>query len=85
MSPNLTQCARCGSDDVERRSVEKLIRAGSNVLALPVQATVCRRCGERYFDLKTIAAFEESRKKLERDELDGYRAVGRLLRPAAEP
>lgn len=75
----LTKCARCGTADVEDRPVEKLIRAGSNVLALSVHAAVCRRCGERYFDRKTIASFEESRKKLERGQLDGYRVVGSLL------
>jgi YgiT-type zinc finger domain-containing protein len=78
----LTKCARCGSAEVEERPVEKLIRAGSNVLALSVHAAVCRRCGERYFDRETVACFEESRKRLERGQLDGYRAVGALLRPA---
>lgn len=85
MSTKLGKCARCGSSDIVLRRVEKLVRAGSNVLALSVHATVCQRCGERYFDADTVAAIEESRKKLECDDLDDYHAVGQLLRPIAEP
>jgi len=73
---------RCGSNDLEDRQVEKLVKGGTNVVALNVTATVCHHCGERYFDLDTVELLEDFRRKLERDDLDGLQSVGKIFRPS---
>ncbi len=82
MTASLSRCSRCGSTDLEERIVEKLLRGGQHVLALRVPATVCHRCGERYFAKEVIEVFESSRRKLERGELEDYQPVGQMLRLA---
>ena len=79
---SLSRCMRCGSDDLEDRSVEKLVKGGTNVVALNVKATVCHHCGERYFDLDTVELLEDFRHKLERNDLDGLQSIGKMYRPS---
>jgi YgiT-type zinc finger domain-containing protein len=72
---------RCGSKDLEDREVEKLVRGGDDVAALRVRATVCHRCGERYFSTNVVQVLEKARRRLEGGELGGFRALGRVLAP----
>lgn len=52
---------RCGSNDLEVKGVEKLVRSGNDVAALRVRATVCHHCGERYLSEDAIRALELGR------------------------
>jgi len=78
----LSKCVRCGSKDLEDREVEKLVRGGDDVAALRVRATVCHRCGERYFSNDVVRVLEKARRRLEGGELGGFRALGRVLAPS---
>ncbi len=81
MNAALSKCARCGSSDLEDRDIEKLVRGGSDVVALDVHATVCRHCGERYFSREAVEVLEQARRDLERGAVGRFRALGRLLVP----
>ena len=80
---SLTRCLRCGSEDLACREVEKLVRGGSDVVALVVSATICHRCGERYFDKAALEQLEAARTALESGDLEAYQPVGQMLRPAS--
>lgn len=58
-----------------------LIRHGRYVVAIRTKATVCDRCGERYFDRETVQLFDETRQKVGRGDLEGLRVTGELLQP----
>ena len=81
MKASLARCARCGSNDLEDRDVEKLVRGGDDVAALRVRATVCRHCGERYLPDGAIRALEQARHDLAEGKLTRFRALGHLLTP----
>ena len=81
MKASLSECLRCGSNDLEDREVEKLVRVGDDVVALLVRATVCRHCGERYLAQHAIGALERVRRDLEQGEVGRFRALGRFLAP----
>jgi YgiT-type zinc finger domain-containing protein len=49
----------CGQDAVRRRSVSVKLRNGRVVE--DVQADVCDRCGERYYDLQAMERIERAR------------------------
>lgn len=83
IAPRLTRCFHCGGTDLEEREVEELISASSYVVRYKAPATVCRRCGERYFDPQTVRRFEEIRGKVREGDLSGLRPAGTLLEPAA--
>ena len=79
------KCVRCGSNDVEERDVEKLVRGGDDVAALRVRATICHRCGERYFPGEAVQALDRARRDLEQGTVSRFRALGRLLAPPDSP
>ncbi len=81
MPAKLSRCFRCGSTEIEDRSVEELVRQGRYVVALKVPANVCSRCGEQYFDRTEVALFEDIRRRLERGSLEGFRVTGEVLEP----
>lgn len=83
MSAKLSKCFRCGSTELEARSVEELVRRGPYVVALPLQADVCTNCGERFLQRQDVVAIEDVRQRLERGELAGFRVTGELLEPVA--
>lgn len=84
MKASLSKCVRCGSDDLEDRDVEKLLRGGDDALALRVRATVCHHCGERYFPAETIRVLEQACRDLQEGKVTRFRALGRLLAPAPD-
>jgi YgiT-type zinc finger domain-containing protein len=68
-------CPVCGGELVEKR-VEKLLRGGTNMATITVDAMVCLRCGERYYPEGTVRRFENIRNSLARDQTDGLEHVG---------
>ncbi|MEE9293843.1 MAG: YgiT-type zinc finger protein [Phycisphaerae bacterium] len=46
----------CGSKRVQRKRISVRLRNGST--ATGVEADVCPKCGERYFDLKAMEKLE---------------------------
>ena len=78
---SLSKCFRCGSTDLQDKDVEEFIRHGRYVVAMRTRATICDRCGERYFDQETVQLFEATRQKIGRGDLEGLRVTGELLEP----
>jgi YgiT-type zinc finger domain-containing protein len=83
MAMHLTRCFHCGGTDLEGREVEELLSAADYVVRCKVPATVCLRCGERYFDAETVRRFEDIRSQVRAGNLSGLRTAGALLEPAA--
>jgi YgiT-type zinc finger domain-containing protein len=85
MKASLSRCARCGSNDLEDKDVEKLVRGGDDVAALRVRATVCHHCGERYLSEDAIHALEQARRDLAEGRLTRFRTLGHVLAPQPDP
>lgn len=79
MLAKLSRCFRCGSTDIEERSVEELVRQGQYVVALRLSANVCSKCGERFLERDDVAMIEDVRRRLDRGDLEGFRIAGDLL------
>ena len=79
MLAKLSRCSRCGSTDIEERSVEELVRQGQYVVALRLSADVCSTCGERFLERDDVAMVEDVRRRLGRGDLEGFRIAGDLL------
>jgi YgiT-type zinc finger domain-containing protein len=69
------KCPKCG-DAMVHETVEKLVRGGSDVALLTVEADICHRCGERYFALETAELFERVRAQLENHDTADLTPVG---------
>ena len=70
------KCPACGGE-LEVKQVEKLLRGGCNTVTLKVTAEVCQHCGERLYAEDVVRSFEEIRAKLQKQEFEHLRPVGR--------
>ena len=70
------KCPVCGGE-LEVKQVEKLLRGGCNTVTLKVTAEVCQHCGERLYAEDIVRSFEEIRAKLQKQEFEHLRPVGR--------
>ena len=62
------KCPMCGGEIV-REQTEKLLRAGTNLATVTVDADVCLHCGERLYSADTIRSFARIRAKLNRQQI----------------
>ena len=69
-------CPLCGGEVIEKK-VEEILRGGNDTAIVRVRAEVCLRCGERLFKPETIAQFESIVEKLERQETQQFKSIGR--------
>jgi YgiT-type zinc finger domain-containing protein len=65
----------CGGE-LASKEVEKLVRGGKHTAVLRVDAEVCLRCGERLYSEETVKRFEDTRAKLERQEVSEFHPLG---------
>ena len=70
------KCPVCGGEMVHK-TVEELLRGGSDTAIVRVDADVCLHCGERLYSMETVQRFQEIRQKLKSRDTTGLRAVGK--------
>jgi YgiT-type zinc finger domain-containing protein len=70
------KCPVCGGE-LAKKEVEKLLRGGNNTAVLRVLAEVCLHCGERLYSEETVRRFEDIRTKLEQEQTEEFKALGR--------
>lgn len=73
------KCIICRGSDIVKKSVEEEMRVETDILLIPIEVLVCRNCGERYYDRKTMQALEEVRSQLREKKLE-VEDVGKVLR-----
>ncbi|MFH1328307.1 MAG: YgiT-type zinc finger protein [Candidatus Bathyarchaeota archaeon] len=73
------KCVICKSLHIEMKTVEEVIRWGSNILLIPMEVLVCLSCGERYYDKKAMKKIEETRYRLQKRDLK-LDEVGKVLK-----
>ena len=76
------KCIVCKGSDIEPKAVDEQIRAGRDIILVPMNILVCSNCGERYYDRKAMRTIEEIRTKLKNQELD-VEEVGKVMRAHA--
>jgi YgiT-type zinc finger domain-containing protein len=76
------KCIVCKGSDIELKAVDEQIRAGRDIILVPMNILVCSNCGERYYDRKAMRTIEEIRTKLKNQELD-VEEVGKVMRAHA--
>jgi len=72
------KCVICKGDDIRTAKVKEELTSGEDIVFVTVTVPVCRTCGERYYDLRTMQRLEEAAQKLRDNQLD-VRLIGRVL------
>lgn len=76
------QCAICRGELVEKK-VEKLLRGGTNMASVEVDAEVCLHCGERFYTPQVVELFEKIETELERNDIQTFQAIGQAFKIAS--
>ena len=72
------KCVICHGDEVKVLKVKEEFMIGNNIVYVPIKVPVCKNCGERYYDRRTMQFLEEIEKKLSRNELK-LKEIGKVL------
>jgi len=72
------KCVICHGEDISLKQVKEELTSGTDIIHVSVTVPVCRTCGERYYDLRTMRYLEETARKLRDNELE-LRTVGLVM------
>ena len=74
-----SKCPMCGCELV-RQQTEKLLRGGTTLATMTVDAEVCLHCGEKPYSSDTIRSFDQIRRKLDQQQFAEFEVIGRAFR-----
>ena len=72
------KCIICYGEDIHVTAVQEELKMGHDVVHVPIQIPVCRTCGERYYDRRTVRFLEEVDQQLKGGKAQ-LREVGKVL------
>jgi YgiT-type zinc finger domain-containing protein len=73
------KCVICKGTNIEKKLVNEEVRAGTDVILVPVEVMVCKSCGERYYDRRTMRYLEEIESQIKKEKIS-FDVVGRVLK-----
>jgi YgiT-type zinc finger domain-containing protein len=73
------KCVICHSTEIVLRQVDEHILRGEDLVLVPVKVLVCKNCGERYYDRRTLKHLEEIESDLDAGLIPLER-IGEVLR-----
>lgn len=71
-------CVICHGKEIEKTKIREEIKSNSDIVYVSINIPICKNCGERYYDRRTIQSLERIREKLEKKELE-LKEVGKVL------
>ena len=72
------KCVICHGEQIEVMQVNEEINVGSDIVYVPVKVSVCKTCGERYYNRRTMQFLEGVEKKLH-SERAKLKEIGKVL------
>ena len=72
------KCIVCHGEDIQVTEVKEEIKVDNDIVYVLIQTPVCRACGERYYDRRTVRFLEEVEQKL-KEGRSGLQEVGKVL------
>jgi len=72
------KCLICHGEDIQVAEVKEELRVGNNIVYVPIHTPVCRTCGERYYDRRTIRFLEEVDRQLKEGKAN-LQEIGKVL------
>lgn len=72
------KCVICHGEDIEVLEVKEEFTVGNDIVYIPVKVAVCKSCGERYYDRRTMQFLEEIEEKISKRQVE-LKEVGKVL------
>ena len=58
------KCIICHGEDIYVSDVREELKVGNDIIYTPIRIPVCRSCGERYYDRRTVRHLEKIEREL---------------------
>ncbi len=72
------KCVICHGEVIKVMDVNEEVFVGNDVVYIPIKVPVCKTCGERYYDRRTMQFLEEVEGKLNKTQAC-LKEVGKVL------
>jgi len=72
------ECVFCHGKEIEKKEIREEIKTGSDIVYVSIKIPICKNCGERYYDRRTIQSLEKVKEKLKNKELN-LKEIGKIL------
>jgi YgiT-type zinc finger domain-containing protein len=72
------KCVICHGDEIKVTDVKEEFTVGNDIVYIPIKVPICKTCGERYYDRRTVQFLEEVEEKLVKIKTD-LKEVGKVL------
>ena len=72
------KCVICHGGEIEAMEVKEEFAVDNNIVYVPVQIPVCKNCGERYYDRRTMQFLEGIEAKISKKEVE-LEEIGKVL------
>ena len=72
------KCVICHGNEIELMEVKEQFTVGNDIVYVPIKVPVCKNCGERYYDRRTMQLLEEIESKLNKKQIE-LKEVGKVL------
>ena len=60
------KCVICHGEVIKVTDVKEEVIVGNDVVYIPIKVPVCKTCGERYYDRRTMQFWRKSKENLTR-------------------
>jgi YgiT-type zinc finger domain-containing protein len=72
------RCVICHGESIKVMDVREEFAVGNDIVYIPVSVPVCKTCGERYYDRRTMQFLETIEEKIAEAKID-LKEVGKVL------
>ena len=72
------KCVICHGDEIKVMDVKEEFTVGNDIVYVPIKVPICKTCGERYYDRRTVQFLEGVEDKLVKIKTD-LKEVGKVL------
>lgn len=72
------KCVICHGEQIEVMPVKEELSIGNDIVYVQIQIPVCKTCGERYYDRKTMQFLEKTEEKFVKTK-GKLKEIGKIL------
>ena len=72
------KCVICHGDEIRVTEIKEEFAVGNDIVYVLIKIPVCKNCGERYYDRRTMQFLEEIERKLHKKRIE-LKEIGKVL------
>lgn len=72
------KCVICHGDKINMMEVKEEYSIGNDIVYIPITVPVCKTCGERYYDRRTMQFLEKTEENLLKNK-PSLKEIGKIL------